>query len=127
MSDIERNQLSSEGSKESNVSVSRPKQLDEVFCSSCGEAIKKEAEICVKCGVRQKSSGKDKNRTVAALLAFFLGSFGAHKFYLGQTGRGILYVVFFWTFIPGIIAFVEFIMLLVMSDQAFEEKYCKKA
>ena len=28
----------------------------------------------------------NKNRIVAALLAFFLGGFGAHKFYLGQIG-----------------------------------------
>ena len=27
---------------------------DEQFCSSCGEVIKKEAEICPKCGVRLK-------------------------------------------------------------------------
>lgn len=30
---------------------------DEKFCSSCGVAIKKEAEICPKCGVRQPISG----------------------------------------------------------------------
>jgi len=34
----------------------REKAADEVFCSSCGAAIKKEAEICPKCGVRQKPS-----------------------------------------------------------------------
>lgn len=26
---------------------------DEVYCTSCGAAIKEEAEICPKCGVRQ--------------------------------------------------------------------------
>jgi uncharacterized membrane protein YhaH (DUF805 family) len=30
------------------------KGADEIFCSSCGAIIKKEAEICPKCGVRQK-------------------------------------------------------------------------
>jgi uncharacterized membrane protein YhaH (DUF805 family) len=30
------------------------KGIDEVYCSSCGAIIKKEAEICPKCGVRQK-------------------------------------------------------------------------
>ena len=29
------------------------KKADEVFCFSCGAIIKKEAEICPKCGVRQ--------------------------------------------------------------------------
>jgi hypothetical protein len=33
------------------------KAQDEKFCSSCGAAIKKEAEICPKCGVRQSSAG----------------------------------------------------------------------
>jgi len=60
---------------------------------------------------------------VAALLAFFLGGFGAHKFYLGKIGLGILYLVFFWTFIPAIIAFIEFIIYLTMSDEAFKQKY----
>lgn len=36
------------------------KAQDEKFCSSCGSAIKKEAEICPKCGVRQSSAGVPK-------------------------------------------------------------------
>lgn len=64
-----------------------------------------------------------KNRLVAALLAFFLGYLGIHKFYLGENVAGILYLIFCWTFIPGIIAFFEFIGLLLMSDQAFDSKY----
>lgn len=64
-----------------------------------------------------------RNRTIAALLAFFLGYLGIHKFYLGENFAGILYLLFFWTFIPGIIAFFEFIGLIIMSDQAFDAKY----
>ena len=30
-----------------------------------------------------------KSRIAAALLAFFLGGFGVHKFYLGKIGQGI--------------------------------------
>jgi hypothetical protein len=37
----------------------------------------------------------------------FLGGLGAHKFYMGETGLGILYLVFFWTGIPSIVAFIE--------------------
>ena len=65
----------------------------------------------------------EKNRIVAALLAFFLGGFGAHKFYLGQIGWGIVYLVFCWTFIPSIVAFIEFIIYLCTSDQDFARKY----
>lgn len=64
-----------------------------------------------------------KSRIAAALFAFFLGGFGIHKFYLGQTGLGILYLLFCWTFIPAMVAFVEFVLLLVMSDEKFNEKY----
>lgn len=64
-----------------------------------------------------------KNRTTAAILAFILGGFGAHKFYLGQSGKGILYLLFFWTLIPAIVALVEFIQFLTMTDEAFNAKY----
>lgn len=47
-------------------------------------------------------------KVVYCLLAFFLGWMGAHKFYAGRTGMGLLYLIFCWTGIPAIIAFVEF-------------------
>ena len=48
-----------------------------------------------------------KNPTTGVLLTLFLGGLGAHRFYLGQTGLGILYLVFVWTFIPAIAALIE--------------------
>jgi TM2 domain-containing membrane protein YozV len=48
-----------------------------------------------------------KDPIVGVLLAFFLGCFGAHRFYMGEIGMGVLYIVFCWTFIPGIVAFIE--------------------
>ena len=109
------------------------KAIDEKFCSECGAIIKAKAEICPKCGVRQMprpvavnlgtTASNGKSRIAAALLAFFLGGLGVHKFYLGQVGLGIVYLIFCWTFIPAIIAFVEFILFLTMSDEKFNEKY----
>lgn len=64
-----------------------------------------------------------KSRIVAAILAFFLGGFGIHKFYLGQIGWGIVYLLFCWTFIPSIVAFIEFIIYLCTSDEDFARKY----
>ena len=57
-----------------------------------------------------------KNKATAALLAFFLGGFGAHNFYLGYTGKAIaqliLTLTLFGAIISGIWAFVEFILIL---------------
>jgi TM2 domain-containing membrane protein YozV len=52
-----------------------------------------------------------KDGTTAVLLALFLGGLGAHKFYLGQIGLGVLYLVFCWTFIPAIISLIECFMI----------------
>ncbi|MBN1945938.1 MAG: NINE protein [Bradymonadales bacterium] len=64
-----------------------------------------------------------KDKSVAAILALFLGGVGGHKFYLGQTGAGIVYVLFCWTFIPAFIGFIEFIILLSMSKEEFDARY----
>ena len=45
-----------------------------------------------------------KSRTVALLLCVFLGFFGAHQFYAGKTGKGILYF-----FTAGLLCFGWFI------------------
>jgi TM2 domain-containing membrane protein YozV len=64
-----------------------------------------------------------KNKIAAGLLGIFLGAFGAHHFYLGNTGRGILYFLLFWTIIIPIIGLVEGIMLITMTDEAFDAEY----
>jgi len=96
---------------------------DEHYCSSCGSVIKKAAELCPKCGVRAKSQVKTKSKVTAGLLALFLGGIGAHKFYLGYTGIGLLYLFLFWTFIPAILAFIEAIIYLTKSDEDFHKTY----
>jgi TM2 domain-containing membrane protein YozV len=48
-----------------------------------------------------------RDEVVGILLALFLGSFGAHHFYLRRTGLGILYLCFFWTGMPAILGFIE--------------------
>jgi len=64
-----------------------------------------------------------KNKSTAGILALFLGAFGAHKFYLGELGWGLLYLFFCWAWIPGIVGFFEGIGLLLMTEEAFNFKY----
>lgn len=98
---------------------------DEQYCPSCGEVIKKAAEICPECGVRQKPavSSSSKDRVTAGILAILLGWIGAHKFYLGETGLGILYLCFFWTGIPAIVGLIEGILYLTKTDEEFQRLY----
>ncbi len=114
---------------------------DMKFCKHCGGKIHKEAILCTLCGrqveklneniqpqiiinndnnnsnvntntVGGAGFGNPKNKWVALILAFFLGGLGAHKFYEGKTGLGILYILFVWTGIPSFVAFIEAIIIL---------------
>lgn len=64
-----------------------------------------------------------KDKTTAGVLALLLGGIGGHKFYLGQTGMGIIYLMFCWTFIPSFVAFIEGLVYLTMSQESFDAKY----
>lgn len=67
---------------------------------------------------------KDKN--IAGILAFFFGLFGVHRFYLGQTGLGILYLVFFWTMIPALLSLIDAILFFSMNREDFDMKYNRR-
>jgi TM2 domain-containing membrane protein YozV len=73
----------------------------------------------------------DKNKWIAALLAFFFGILGVHKFYLGKTNAGIIMLlcgtIGWFLIIPGLavafISFIELIIYLFKSEQQFHEDY----
>lgn len=67
-----------------------------------------------------------KNKVIAGLLAFFLGGFGAHKFYLGNIKWGVIYLLLVWTYIPTIIGMISGVRYFVMSEEKFKEKYLIK-
>ncbi|MDR0878050.1 MAG: TM2 domain-containing protein [Treponema sp.] len=85
---------------------------DEVFCSSCGAMIKKEAEICPHCGVRQKKAGVNvsANWLTLLLLSIFLGELGVDRFYVGKIGTGIVKLITFGGF--GIWYLIDLIMII---------------
>lgn len=109
-------------------------QMQQKICINCQRPIAITLPTCPYCGVVQPSAAYSgypqpqvpvgsKSKVTAGLLALFLGGLGVHKFYLGQTGLGILYLLLCWTCIPAIIAFVEGIIYLTMSDLDFYQKY----
>jgi len=67
-----------------------------------------------------------KNKRIATILAFFLGGFGVHRFYLGQPILGLIYLLFFWTFIPFLIGYLDFIFFLSYSNDKFNFKFNNK-
>jgi len=56
-------------------------------------------------------------------LAIFLGGLGIHKFYLGQTGQGLLYLLFCWTGLPGFIGLLEGLFYLFRSEADWAREY----
>lgn len=69
----------------------------------------------------------DRNKYVAATLAFVIGTLGIHRFYLGRTGSGIIMLVLSITVIGLALtvpwAFIDMIRYLVMSDEEFAARY----
>lgn len=63
-----------------------------------------------------------KSRLAAALLAFFLGTLGIHRFYVGKIGTGVAIILTIGGFF-GIWPLIDFIMILVGSFKDKEERY----
>jgi TM2 domain-containing membrane protein YozV len=68
---------------------------------------------------------RKKDTMVGFVLAFFLGNFGAHHFYLGKNVRGVMYICFFWTLIPGLISLIEAIFM-GNTIRAYNEEQAQK-
>lgn len=63
-----------------------------------------------------------KSRLTAAVLALLLGGLGLHKFYLGAWGWGVVHLLLCWTFVPAVVAFIEGIRYLALSEAGFRLK-----
>lgn len=79
-----------------------------VFCSNCGKqlSIKKEkqnedliAKETQKENKKYKPVESPKSRLIAALLAFFFGDIGAHRFYVGKFFSAIIQMILGLSFI----------------------------
>lgn len=112
------------------------------ICQHCGEAIDGDCIICPKCGKQVQEIKSEqpqvvinntntnavnatatvngvpgmrmRNKWVALCLCIFLGFLGAHKFYEGKGGMGILYIFTCGLFGIGLI--VDFVNILLKPN-----------
>ena len=126
-----------------------------MFCSKCGKENLDDAKFCASCGtlftdtpntqsapspqssappsmaapgVPAATSVSPKSKITAALLAFFLGQLGIHRFYTGHIGTGIVILIltivgyatswvfglgFIFLVAVGIWVLIDFIMILM--------------
>lgn len=83
-----------------------------IYCRECGYKHSDKAKQCPKCGYMEYNL--EKSVVIYLLLNWFLGIFGAHRFYAGKYGSGILMVFLTCTFygivITAIWSLVDFIV-----------------
>ena len=88
-----------------------------MYCTNCGVYLNENVSFCTNCGhkVEQQPQGKNimdqlnhgwqdivarpKSKLIAGLLAVFLGSIGAHDFYLGYTKKAVAHLVMYVLFL----------------------------
>ena len=109
------------------------------FCTKCGAKLEDDYAVCPDCGTqcadRAKDSqpqqqaqvnanatakplGKKCNKWTSVILCFFLGGYGAHKFYEGKMGMGILYL-----FTAGLLGIGVLVDLITLITKEGEEYY----
>ncbi len=66
-----------------------------------------------------------KDKVICGLLAIFLGTFGVHRFYRGQTALGLVYAAFFWSSIPTFVGIIEGLRYLVMPVNDYYRGYMR--
>jgi len=121
-----------------------------MYCSNCGSEVKEGQAVCLNCGFSLKgtsgsSAGSDVDsyfavendfgakRSIALLLGFFLGTFGAHRIYMkAQYG----YVMLVATLVSCILilplpimalwGLVDTFRLLVASNEEYDQLFLKE-
>lgn len=66
---------------------------------------------------------KKKDKTTAGLLAILLPGLGVHNFYLNRIGRGVIDILFCWTFIPQLVGLIYGIVWLCGTEEEFDAKF----
>ena len=119
-----------------------------MFCQNCGTEFANDAAFCPSCGTasgtttapgasaaqpanqtsvnvtiqaprRNKAGGQDGLRSSRHIPR----RFGIHHFYAGKTGAGVVSILFCWTFIPAIVGFIQGIVALCKTADAYGNIY----
>jgi TM2 domain-containing membrane protein YozV len=94
-----------------------------MFCPKCGKETPENQAFCASCGAPLAKAAatqetpvvgagiSPKSRLATSLFAWFLGHFGAHRFYIGKTGTAIVMLVLTIIGIPLCFVLVGFFVL----------------
>lgn len=66
-----------------------------------------------------------KNKRTGYLLALFLGVFGAHLFYYKKYVRAILYLLFFWTYVPILLGWIDMLFIKKWNEEINNNILCE--
>lgn len=98
------------------MSMNTSVETQMIFCRACGSKMHISARACPSCGAtNSRLSNQESEKLIlpAAVLCFFFGFLGVHRFYVGKIGTGILQLLTFGGL--GIWAFIDFILIVVGS------------
>ncbi|MBO7042344.1 MAG: NINE protein [Alphaproteobacteria bacterium] len=98
-----------------------------IYCRECGARHSDKAKACPKCGYVQYDFSK--SIAIYLLLCWFLGVFGAHRFYAGKPATGVVMFILSCTivglFVTGIWTIIDFIVgvcNIKTPEKVFAEK-----
>jgi hypothetical protein len=110
--------------------MSKPAQHAVVSVSNTNETVVTEvapsvaAEETAAPQPEKGGSSSGKSQLIAALLCFFLGNLGIHRFYLGYIGVGVAQLLTVGLF--GIWTLIDFVRILIGDLKPKNGKYAKK-
>ena len=93
-----------------------------VAALSSGESLSSsQRALAIQVAGKELTGGK--SRSTACVLALVSGWCGGHKFYLGETMAGWIYLFWFWTLVPLLLSLYEAILLMQMTLVSFNMTY----
>jgi hypothetical protein len=93
-----------------------------LYCTKCGHMVHETARACPQCGAppftsQSRADVSPRSRLVTLLLCVFLGGLGIHRFYVGKTGTGII-----WLLTLGVLGIGALIDLIMIAAGSFRDK-----